>query len=59
MGKLLYQQHEGLDDMLTMSSFMSDKIMPLSEAVEGYELFDKMKVQKVVFRVNDIQGSKQ
>ena len=25
---------------------MSDKIMPLSEAVEGYELFDKMKVQK-------------
>ena len=30
-------------------SFMSDKIMPLSEAVEGYDLFDKMKVQKVVF----------
>lgn len=29
--------------------FMSDKIMPLSEAVEGYDLFDKMKVQKVVF----------
>ena len=25
---------------------MADKIMPLSEAVEGYELFDKMKVQK-------------
>ena len=25
---------------------MSDKIMPLSEAVEGYELFDKMKAQK-------------
>ena len=25
---------------------MSDKIMPLSEAVEGYDLFDKMKVQK-------------
>ena len=25
---------------------MSDKIMPMSEAVEGYELFDKMKVQK-------------
>jgi len=23
--------------------------MPLSEAVEGYDLFDKMKVQKVVF----------
>ena len=30
-------------------SFMFDKIMPLSEAVEGYELFDSMKVQKVVF----------
>ena len=26
--------------------FMSDKIMPLSEALHGYELFDKMKVQK-------------
>ncbi|KAL2201997.1 GroES-like protein [Sarocladium strictum] len=31
--------------------FMFDKIMPLSEAVEGYDLFDKLKVQKVVFRV--------
>jgi len=29
--------------------FMFDKIMPLTEAVEGYDLFDKMKVQKVVF----------
>jgi hypothetical protein len=28
---------------------MYDKVMPLSEAVEGYDLFDKMKVQKVVF----------
>lgn len=28
---------------------MADKVMPLSDAVEGYELFDKMKVQKVVF----------
>ncbi len=25
---------------------MSDKIMPMTEAVEGYDLFDKMKVQK-------------
>jgi hypothetical protein len=25
---------------------MADKIMPLSEAAEGYDLFDKMKVQK-------------
>ncbi|KAF2634843.1 GroES-like protein [Massarina eburnea CBS 473.64] len=29
--------------------FMADKIMPLSEAIEGYDLFDKMQVQKVVF----------
>lgn len=28
---------------------MADKIMPLSEAIEGYDMFDKMKVQKVVF----------
>lgn len=28
---------------------MADKIMPLSEAVEGYDLFDQMKVQKVIF----------
>lgn len=28
---------------------MSDKIMPLKDAVEGYDIFDKMKVQKVVF----------
>ena len=25
---------------------MSDNIMPLTQAVEGYDLFDKMKVQK-------------
>ncbi|POS78088.1 alcohol dehydrogenase GroES-like domain-containing protein [Diaporthe helianthi] len=31
-------------------SFMFDKIMPLTEAVEGYDIFDKMKVQKVVFK---------
>ncbi len=28
---------------------MFDKIMPLSEAAEGYELFDQMKAQKVIF----------
>lgn len=32
--------------------FMSDKIMPLSQAIEGYELFDNMKVQKVVFQAD-------
>lgn len=30
-------------------SFMADKIMPLSQAEEGYDIFDKMKVQKVIF----------
>ncbi|KAF9875665.1 putative alcohol dehydrogenase [Colletotrichum karsti] len=29
--------------------FMFDRIMPLKDAVEGYELFDQMKVQKVIF----------
>ncbi|KAI9759942.1 MAG: hypothetical protein M4579_001975 [Chaenotheca gracillima] len=29
--------------------FMADKIMPLSQAIEGYDIFDKMKVQKVIF----------
>jgi len=28
---------------------MSDKFMPLSQAVEGYDAFNKMQVQKVVF----------
>jgi hypothetical protein len=32
-------------------SFMFDKVMPLSNAVEGYDLFDNMKAQKVVFEV--------
>ncbi|KZZ99331.1 Alcohol dehydrogenase superfamily, zinc-type [Moelleriella libera RCEF 2490] len=30
--------------------FMFDHVMPLTEATEGYEMFDKMKVQKVIFR---------
>ena len=34
------------EDPLIETRFMSDKIMPLSEAIEGYELFDQMKVQK-------------
>lgn len=28
---------------------MTDTIMPLSKAVEGYDLFDNMKAQKVIF----------
>ncbi|KAK6594504.1 alcohol dehydrogenase GroES-like domain-containing protein [Botrytis cinerea] len=29
--------------------FMTDKIMPLSEVVEGYDIFNKMQVHKVIF----------
>jgi len=35
----------------TAPSFMFDKIVPLSDAVEAYDLFDKRQVQKVVFTV--------
>ncbi|KAH8157395.1 hypothetical protein CIB48_g10854 [Xylaria polymorpha] len=30
--------------------FMFEHIMPLSEAVSGYDMFDKMQVQKVIFK---------
>ncbi|KAF2746663.1 GroES-like protein [Sporormia fimetaria CBS 119925] len=40
---------EKLRQKQDLLGFMFDKIMPLTEAVEGYDLFDKMKVQKVVF----------
>jgi hypothetical protein len=33
--------------------FMRDKIMPLSSAADGYEIFDKMKVQKVIFKADE------
>ena len=32
------------------NSFMFDKIIPLTEAPEGYKLFDEMKVQKVILK---------
>jgi hypothetical protein len=38
-----------LERSLSQYRFMADKIMPLSQALEGYELFNTMKVQKVVF----------
>ncbi|KAK0623363.1 chaperonin 10-like protein [Immersiella caudata] len=40
--KVLVKNQQKLD-------FMFDKLMPLVDAVEGYDLFDKMKVQKVIF----------
>jgi hypothetical protein len=36
--------------MLTIASFMTDKIMPISQAIEGYDLFNNMQVQKVIFQ---------
>ena len=36
---------------------MSDKIMPMSEAVEGYDLFDKMKVQKGLLPILNVKVS--
>ena len=33
-------------------SFMLDKIMPMSEAVEGYDIFNNYKVQKVIFEAD-------
>ena len=39
------------------SRFMSDKIMPLSQAVEGYELFDNMKVQKGISTIGMIPSN--
>ena len=33
-----------------VDSFMFDKILPLTQAEEGYDLFDQMKVQKVIFK---------
>ncbi|KAA8567491.1 hypothetical protein MFRU_040g00090 [Monilinia fructicola] len=29
--------------------FMTDKIMPLSQVIEGYDIFNKMQVHKVIF----------
>jgi hypothetical protein len=35
---------------------MFDKIMPLSDAVAGYDLFDKMQAQKVIFESRGAAG---
>ena len=37
--------------MLMPIRFMFDKILPLTDALEGYEIFDKMQAQKVVFSI--------
>lgn len=35
--------------MLINCRFMTENIMPLSQAAEAYDLFNAMKVQKVIF----------
>jgi len=42
---------ELLEEKQHLLEFMFDKVMPLSDAVEGYDIFDKMQAQKVVFEV--------
>lgn len=44
---------EKLKQKQDLLGFMSDKIMPLSQAVEGYDIFDKMQAQKVVFKAGE------
>ncbi|EOD51673.1 putative alcohol dehydrogenase protein [Neofusicoccum parvum UCRNP2] len=44
------QALEALQKKQHLLGFMADKVMPLSEAIEGYDIFDKMKAQKVVFQ---------
>lgn len=48
-GVSIYLQVLNHAELTPVIRFMADKIMPLSEAVEGYEIFDKMKAQKVIF----------
>ncbi|KAK1763985.1 chaperonin 10-like protein [Phialemonium atrogriseum] len=43
------QALELLEKKQHLLSFMTETIMPLSQAVEGYEIFDNMKVHKVIF----------
>jgi len=43
--KVLEKNQDKLD-------FMTDKIMPMSQAVEGYDIFNKMLAQKVIFELD-------
>ena len=40
---------ELLKEKQHLLDFMEEKVMPLSDAVHGYELFEKRAVQKVIF----------
>ncbi|KAH8585502.1 alcohol dehydrogenase [Bisporella sp. PMI_857] len=42
---------ESLKRTQHLLDFMTGNVMPLGQAIEGYKLFDAMKVQKVIFKV--------
>ena len=49
---LEYVFHRFMSSVGTITNdrrFMTDKVMPLTEALDGYEIFNNMKAQKVVF----------
>jgi threonine dehydrogenase-like Zn-dependent dehydrogenase len=49
----LLRKHAWLTSVWLMKHrFMTDNIMPLSRAAEAYELFNAMKVQKVIFEAD-------
>lgn len=46
---LFPQALEMLKKKQHLLDFMTDNIMPMSDAIKGYEIFNDMKVQKVIF----------
>jgi threonine dehydrogenase-like Zn-dependent dehydrogenase len=48
-----------LEEKQDLLGFMFEKMMPLSDAVEGYEIFDKMQAQKVVFEAHTVAEAKE
>lgn len=43
------QALEKLKQKQHLLDFMADKVLPMSQALEGYDLFNQMKAQKVIF----------
>ncbi|KAF7506543.1 hypothetical protein GJ744_011689 [Endocarpon pusillum] len=46
------QALEKLQQNQHLLNFMADKIMPLTQALDGYEIFNNMKAQKVIFEAD-------
>ncbi|KAF2101903.1 GroES-like protein [Rhizodiscina lignyota] len=53
VGSIFNEAFEKLEKNQHKLGFMADKIMPLSEAMEGYEIFDHGKAQKVIFEAEN------